>query len=93
VWVVEGDESTPVNYTLVDKFVVASTDTPSPVGSYAPFKLKVSGGKSLLTTATPLTPEVQWFSSLHRKYITKQRFFESLGTEPDIERGLREIAL
>lgn len=92
VWVVEGDESTPVNYTLVDKLVVDSTDTPSPVGPYARFKLKVSGGKSLIAGAIPLTSDMHWFSSLHSRYITKQRFFASLGVEPEIERGLRDVA-
>lgn len=92
VWVIEGDESTPVNYTLVDKFFVSSTDTPSPVGPYARFKLKVCGAKGLLTAGVPLISDMQWFSSLHGRYITKQRFFASLATEPDIERGLCDIA-
>lgn len=88
VWVVEGDSSTPTEFALVDCFKVHMADTPPFPPGYGKFQLKAMGERSLLSKPFRLGAEMEWFEELHSRYITKQRFFHSLGGEPNILDGL-----
>lgn len=88
IWVVEGDLSTPTNFTIADCFTVKGTDAPSRWGDYADFKLKVFGDTSLLRAPVPVDTSASWFEELHSRFITKQRFFCSLSEHPSISSGL-----
>lgn len=87
VWVIEG----PGEFALVDAFKVARTETPSPVGPFARFKLKIMGDISLLAARVSLSLDLPWFNRLHSAYLTKRRFFGSLGNEPEVLSGLRAL--
>lgn len=90
IWVIEGDTSTPINYTLSDRFVAYEIEfIPKRTGK---FKIKINGEKSLLAHEIPLGKSLKWFKERHHKYISKQKLFCSLeGFEEAIE-GLELIA-
>ncbi|MBB5188533.1 hypothetical protein HNQ57_002815 [Zhongshania antarctica] len=75
IWVVEGDSSTPKNFTLVDCFQYKNSEYPPFKAEYSAFKLKVSDTTSLLESAISLSKDIPWFEDLHQRFITKQRFF------------------
>jgi len=88
VWVIEGNTANPVQFELADCFRVSAAECGPFPGDLAGFKARAVGSSSLLSTAIPLSNTVIWFSELHRRYITKQKFFCSLGDEPEIVAGL-----
>jgi hypothetical protein len=88
IWVVEGSANTPVSFALADCFKVTETDIPPFPFEYKAFELKAAGDKSLLPAQIALTTESTWFNDLHERFITKQRFFQSLSAEPGILTGL-----
>jgi len=89
VWVIEGTESNPAAFSLVDCFKVTETDIPPFPPGYDQFQLKAAGDKSLLSGEIPLDAATGWFKDLHGRYITKQKFFHNLREEPAILEGLR----
>lgn len=91
IWVIEGDTSTPRKFALVDCFRYEDTKYPPFSNGYDAFKLRVVG-TSLLKHTIPLQKEGEWFSRLHSKYITKQRFFERLSSEPEVIVALQKIS-
>lgn len=91
IWVVEGDTSTPRNFALVDCFHYEDTKYPPFASSYKGFQLQVLG-TSVLKAPIPMLKDDEWFSQLHAKYITKQRFFERLANAPQIIAGLQKVS-
>lgn len=91
IWVVEGDDSQPTEFGLVDCFIYKATDYPPFSAGYAKFKLKASGTSILKGKTLPLDKTMNWFDLLHKKYITKQRFFAYLEDDEDIKNGLLKI--
>lgn len=88
IWVVQGGLDTPTDFTLVDCFEVNKFDYPPFEIAYSAFVLKVSG-QSLLSKPVALDRSLgSWFSVLHGKYLSKQRFFAAL-KEIEIAHGLR----
>jgi len=88
IWVIQGGLDTPTDFTLVDYFKVQDFDHPPFKGAYRDFALKVLG-ESLLPKAVALDASLgSWFSELHGKYLSKQRFFSAL-KEDEILLGLR----
>lgn len=78
IWVIEGDIGKHKQFRLVDCFRNNEQKYPPfPIG-YTKFRLKVSGEVSLLKGPIPLSKEYEWFSELHSKFITKQKFFNVL---------------
>jgi len=88
VWVIEGDSSTPTNYTIADCFKVRDTDLPPFFDPYLNFRLKVNGERSLLGVPVPLDYSATWLTDLHDMFITKQRFFCNLINYRHIQDGL-----
>jgi len=88
IWVIEGGLSIPTNYIIADCFTVKGTDTPSRWGAYARFKLKIFGDSLLVCGPVAVDASAPWFAELHDRFITKQRFFCSLGDHPHICKGL-----
>lgn len=88
IWVIEGDEDNPTNYSIVDCFLVKGTEIPPFPGKYSEFKVKAFGDHSLLSSPVSLSPSVQWFADLRDRFITKRRFFSSLQDHPQIQDGL-----
>lgn len=80
IWVVEGDKNSPRQFALADCFRYKDTKYPPFESGYDAFKLRLMG-ISLLQKPVPLRKEDEWFSNLHKKCITKQRFFERLSDE------------
>lgn len=91
LWVVEGDTNFPRQFALVDCFRYEDTKYPPFLGGYDGFKLRVIG-TSLLKLPIPLKKEDDWFSRLHKMYITKQKFFSRLSDEPDVVAGLQKVS-
>ena len=90
VWVIDGDEGSPVRYSITDCFIVQSIDEPSPRARFDNFKLRAIGQKSLLAKPVAVDTSVRWFKRLHQHFLTKQKFFQSLDLEPEIIRGLSD---
>jgi hypothetical protein len=88
IWVVEGDDSQPMQFRIVDCFTLSHCDdVPRHGPFFSTFKLKCVGAKSLLTRPVELSKEsMPWFRELHERFLTKQRFFDRLG--PAIVAGL-----
>lgn|SRR5690606_35369179 len=88
IWVIQGGLDTPTDFSLVDCFKVQDFDYPPFKGAYRDFAVKVRG-ESLLSGPVALDSSLgSWFSELHGKYLSKQRFFSSL-KEEEIHQGLR----
>lgn len=89
IWVVEGFGRPLAGFRLADCFAVRATEE----SAIPSFTLKVRGDESLIRSAIGLDPaSMPWFASLHSRFITKQRFFNSLGSEPEISGGLRKVS-
>lgn len=92
VWVIEGDLKKPAHFRLADCFrYMFIKYPPFPAGS-GKFKFKISSRHSLLAHEILIDKAAPWFSMLHSKYITKQKFFHSLDQEPLIVNGLRDVS-
>lgn len=91
IWVIEGDTSSPRKFALVDCFRYKDTKYPPFSRDYDSFKLQILGS-SLLKSSIPLRKEDEWFAHLHVKYITKQKFFELLATEPQVVAGFHKVS-
>jgi len=92
VWVIEGDLKKPACFRLADCFRYRFIRYPLfPIG-YEKFKFKISDHHSLLAHEILIDKAEAWFSTLHSKYITKQKFFHSLRSEPSIVNGLCHIS-
>ena len=92
VWVIEGDLATPANHAIADCFKVHSTNIPPLIGGHSDFKLQVIGYPSLLRGPVALDISAPWFSELHKRFITKQRFFCSLEDHQKIREGLADVS-
>lgn len=92
IWVIEGDMSTPRQFSLVDCFRYEDTVYPPFGNGYDEFKLCFIGKSSLLKKVVPLSKSKSWFDELHGRYITKQRFFSLLTSEPQVVAGLQDTA-
>jgi hypothetical protein len=92
VWVVEGDLSNPTNYSLVDCFSYEEASYPPFSPEYSRFKIYIQGNKSFLRIPVSLDISVEWMTHLHGQYITKQKFFCPLHTEPKVQEGLSLVS-
>ena len=92
IWVVEGDSNKPKSYYLVDCFHYRDTDYPPFPSGYSDFKLKVAGEGTLLNETVELSKGNEWFSTLHGKFITKQRFFSRMDEFPEVVAGLQDVS-
>ncbi len=92
IWVIQGGLDTPTNFTLVDCFEVQNFDYPPFKGAYSDFALKVLGESSMSESVVLDRSIDSWFSELHGKYLSKQRFFSAL-EEKEILQGLRDCLL
>lgn len=92
IWVIEGRNSTPTEFALVDCFTFTDPEHPPFPPKYEKFTLRVSGRSFLLSAPVALSKSSAWFSELHARFITKQRFFNSLAAEPDIVKGLSDAS-
>lgn len=87
IWVIQGGLDNPTDFALVDCFQVQDLDYPPFTGAYSEFALKALG-ESLLSKPVALDASLgSWFSELHGKYLSKQRFFSVLNEE-EIPLGL-----
>ena len=78
IWVIEGDLGQPVRFSLVDCFIYAENIHPPFSSPFYGFRIKYRG-ESLKPPEVRLNKsDSPWFSQLHSKYITKQRFFERI---------------
>jgi hypothetical protein len=85
VWVVEGDTKTPANFSLVDCFEYSSSEFPPFKPEYSKFDICITG-TSLLSPSISLNRNTEhWFADLHSRFITKQRFFNSIDTQEIID--------
>ena len=92
IWVVEGDTSTPIEFALVDCFQYEVSESPAPDAAVSRFSVRVTGSSLLGSRRILLDKTWPWFIDLHGRYITKQRFFNSLASEAEIVNGLKEVA-
>ncbi len=92
IWVVEGSIEKPTQFRLVDCFQYSSNEYPPFSGDYAEFKLRILGKESLLKDTVLLDTKVEWFSKLHKNYITKRKFFCLLSSEPDVIKGFQDAS-
>lgn len=92
IWVIEGDNNQPANFSIADCFRHTGTDYPSRFGAYSKFKLKVEGTSLLVNGSIALEKSSPWFRYLHKNYITKQRFFVQIENEKEIVAGLIELS-
>lgn len=88
VWVIEGDHRNPTRFTLVDCFEYSDAEHPPFAPAYTKFGIRILGNRSLLRSTAPLNRADKWFSELHSRFITKQKFFSPLTPEPEIVKGL-----
>ncbi|MCH8475937.1 MAG: hypothetical protein LAT55_12010 [Opitutales bacterium] len=91
-WVIEGDLSNPVNFTLVDCFTYTTSDYPPFPVEFSDFKYKFSGSSLLTGSPIALDKSMPWFEELHQKFISKQKFFNNISLEHNVVEGLRDIA-
>lgn len=91
IWVIEGDLRSPTRFTLVDCFEFSDVEYPPFKQSYQKFAVRITGHRSLLMTPSPLNRADAWFADLHGRFITKQRFFNQLNSDPHIIEGLASI--
>jgi hypothetical protein len=89
IWVIEGDTSTPTAFSLVDCFRYELVEHPPFAPEYSRFSVRVAGTSLLARGRIALDKAESWFSELHGRFITKQRFFSLLLSEPKIVNGLR----
>jgi hypothetical protein len=88
IWVVESDESKPAKkFRLADCFRVTKTLRPPFPAGYGKFVLKLEGVPLPFASPLQLCKGDPWFEILHRKYITKQKFFNKLDSEPVVVNG------
>lgn len=92
IWVVEGDLSNPVNFTLVDCFSYKNCDYPPFSAEFSDFKFKFFGISLFSHSAISLDKSIPWFSGLHSKYLSKQKFFNNIAAEPDVISGLLDVS-
>lgn len=90
IWVIEGDSSKHKQFRLVDCFKNDEQKYPPFNGRYSKFKLEVSSKLSLIEEPITLNKESGWFLELHSKFVTKQRFFETLPLS--ISNGLLSVS-
>ncbi|MEO7622688.1 MAG: hypothetical protein ABIS30_06440 [Gallionella sp.] len=88
IWVIEGDVCTPTNFRIADCFHYLKTSHPPFAQQYADFKFFISGDSLLPKQSEVLSKESSWFAELHKKFITKQRFFASITDNAAIIDGL-----
>lgn len=91
IWVVEGDVSNPRKFYLVDCFEFVEIKHKPFSEPYSKFEFQIIG-TSLFKAPILLNKDDEWFSILHNKYITKQRFFCPISNMEPILEGLRKIA-
>jgi len=92
IWVIAGGVSTPTHFTLVDCFQHDRAERAPFSGRYSKFEIRVLGSRSLLRSPVRLSRNDEWFADLHARFITKQRFFVSLESEPDKVEGLSRVS-
>jgi len=92
VWVVEGVLGRPTRFGLVDCFRYSDAEHPPFAPGYSRFTVRILGHRSLLKASSPLNLADKWFFELHSRFITKQKFFNSLAAEPEIVDGLCSIS-
>lgn len=92
VWVVEGGDSDPMTFSLVDCFRYTAAAYPPFSADYMRFKMKVAGSSLLGGRRVLLDNSFDWFRDLHTKYITKQRFFVRLHNDESIQKGLLDVS-
>lgn len=103
IWVIEGNLQTPCQFKLVDCFHYLRSEEPPFNNMHGKFSGTQSEfnaihikftrrifGNSLLSNPISLDKEDKWFDYMHKKRITKQKFFCPL-TNLEVE-GLKEIS-
>jgi hypothetical protein len=94
VWIVEGVGTTPKKYYLAARFTYKTTSYP-PFSSHNKgdnFKIMYSGPGESYDSKYDLTDkQYPWFGSLHKDYITKQRFFNDISKLTDVVMGFNSI--
>lgn len=88
IWVVEGNNNSPKLFFLVDCFKYVDAELPPFAPSYSRFAIRILGRHSLLRHPILLNHADKWFSDLHGRFITKQKFFHRLEKEPELVEGL-----
>lgn len=89
VWVIEGDVSSPCQFTLADCFIYSESIEPPFKSSRSMFNYNISG-KSLLNSQILLDKKWEWFNDLHVEYIKKRKNFYPLTNVIVI--GLKDIS-
>lgn len=92
IWVIEGSNDIPTQYTLVDCFRYAETEYPPFLPPYDGFETRIIGKESLLAKPVALDMTVDWQVAIRDRFLTKHRFFVSLGGEAEIVAGLQALA-
>ncbi|WP_426360359.1 hypothetical protein ACPUVO_09140 [Pseudocolwellia sp. HL-MZ19] len=92
IWVIEGDQDNPTNFSIADCFKYTESDYPSPHGPFSDFKLKISGSSLLKIGGLTLDKSMPWFDVLHSKYLSKQKSFNNITDENDIVNGLFDVS-
>jgi hypothetical protein len=92
IWVVEGDLSNPVNFTLVDCFIYKTCDYPPFSLEFSDFKFKFSGTSLFSFNSIALDKSIPWVLDLHSRYLSKQKFFNNIAVERDVINGLLDVS-
>ncbi len=97
IWVIEGYGESPKTFYLAAHFVYKETDYPpfpSPYKGpkYDDFNFMYAGpGESFGSEYELNASASPWFEELHKKFITKQKFFHSLEEYPGVVNGFKEL--
>jgi hypothetical protein len=92
IWVIEGSNDIPTQYTLVDCFRYAETEYPPFLPPYDGFEARIIGKESLLANPVLLDMTADWQTDVRDRFLTKHRFFVSLAGETRISDGLKALA-
>ena len=92
IWVVEGDTTTPANFFLVDCFKYSSSEFPPFKSEYSNFDICIIGTSLLYSSILLNRNSDDWFADLHSRFITKQRFFNSIDDTQDIIDGFLNVS-
>jgi hypothetical protein len=91
IWLIEGVGQSPKRYFLSATFLcreVLQAPFPATFGTVSPkFRYIFCGDGQAFGDAIPLARH-DWFADLHRRYLTKQRFFDEITDERAICDGL-----
>jgi hypothetical protein len=92
IWVIEGDTSNPINFTLVDCFSYTTNDYPPFSLEFSDFKYKFSGSSLFMSGPIALDKSMPWFKEMNSKYLSKQKFFSNISAERNVVTGLLDIS-